>query len=241
MSSTRLPGKTLKKIGDKPMLWYLVERLKNSKKIDKIVIATSDHADDYAIEEFCHEIKLDCFRGDLEDVLKRFSDCVRKYPEYKTIVRVTGDCPLIDPEVVDKLIEVFENEENVDYVSNVLKETYPDGIDAEVFSQESLLESNREAELRSEREHVTLYIRNNPKYKKVNVENEENLSRFRLTVDNPEDFEVIDFLITNYGYKAGFKDYCDRLSENPEVMAKNAKIVRNEGLLKSLKEDKKFE
>lgn len=238
ISSTRLPGKILKKINDKPMLWHSLERLKNSKNIDKIVIATSDQTEDDETEKFCVENGTQCFRGSLEDVLKRYVDCVRQYPEYNTIVRVTGDCPLIDSEVVDKVISTFEKED-ADYASNVLKETYPDGIDVEVFSREVLLESDEEAKLPSEREHVTLYIRNNPKYKKINIENKTDLSRFRLTVDNPEDFKVISFLIKKYGWKLGFREYCDLLLKNPDVMAKNAKITRNEGLLKSLKEDRK--
>lgn len=236
MSSTRLPRKVLKEIKGKPMLWYSLERLKNSKNIDKVVVATSDHIDDDDIENFCKVNKVDCFRGSLNDVLKRFSDCANQYIGFDTVVRVTGDCPLIDSEVVDEIISAFK-EKKVDYASNVLKETYPDGIDAEVFTKEALLESDRDAKLGSEREHVTLYIRNNPKYKKFNIENEEDLSRFRLTVDNPEDFEVISFLIENYGYNLSFKDYCERLLENPEIMAKNSKIIRNEGLIKSLKED----
>ncbi|WKZ26170.1 MAG: glycosyltransferase family protein [Candidatus Paceibacterota bacterium] len=238
ISSTRLPGKILKEINRKPMLWYVLERLKKSEKIDKIVLATSDHEDDNEVIEFCRGNNQNYFRGSLNDVLKRFADCAREYPEFDTIVRVTGDCPLIDPEVVDEVVSAFKKEK-ADYASNALKETYPDGIDVEVFTRKSLLESDEEAKLGSEREHVTLYIRNNPKYKKVNIENDQDLSKFRLTVDNPEDFEVIKFLIENYGYELEFKEYCDLLLENPEVMAKNAKIVRNEGLLKSLKEDKK--
>lgn len=238
MSSTRLPGKILKEIKGRPLLWYELERLRQSKQINKIVVATSDSPEDNATEKFCQENNINCFRGSLNDVLKRFADCTRVYPDYDTIIRVTGDCPLIDPKVVDKVISVFEKEK-VDYASNVLKETYPDGIDVEVFTKEALLESAEEAELGSEREHVTLYIRNNPKYKKANIENEKDLSKFRLTVDNPEDFEVVSFLIENYGWELGFEEYCNRLLENLEIMAKNAKIVRNEGLKKSLKEDKR--
>ncbi len=238
MSSTRLPGKVLREINDRPLLWYVLERLGRSKEIDKVVLATSDHQDDDQLAGFCQKNNFECFRGSLEDVLKRYVDCARAYPEYDTIVRVTGDCPLIDPDVIDKVILAFEKE-GVDYASNVLKETYPDGIDVEIFTRKSLLESDEEARLGSEREHVTLYIRNNPKYKKINVENENDLSKFRLTVDNHEDLEVLSFLIKNYGYERNFKEYCDFLIENPEIMSKNAKITRNEGLKKSLEEDRK--
>ena len=237
ISSTRLPGKILKKIAGKPLLWYVLKRLKKAKNLDKIVVATSDQKDDDLTEKFCRKNNVDCFRGSLGNVLLRLADCARKYPDYQTIVRVTGDCPLTDPAVVDRVVSTF-TESSVDYASNILKETYPDGIDVEVFAKEALLESDEKAELESEREHVTLYIRNNPKYKKINVENSKDLSRFRLVVDNPEDFEVISFLIENYGWELPFKEYCDLLLKNPEIMKKNVKIERNLGLKKSLKEDK---
>ena len=239
MSSTRLPGKVLKEISGKPMLFYCLYRLKESKTLDKIVVATSDHKDDDVIEEYCRAENIEVYRGSLEDVLSRYVNCAKKYPEYDTIVRVTADCPLIDPKVVDKVVSVFLKEK-VDYVSNVLKETFPDGIDAEVFTRESLLLSDEEAKLHSEREHVTLYIRNNLKFKKLNVENDTDMSRYRLTVDNPEDFEVISFLIENYGPNLSFEEYCKHLDEHPEVMDKNSKIERNAGLKKSLKEDLAF-
>jgi|SRR3989344_3228689 len=236
-SSTRLPGKVLREIKGKPMLWYVVDRLKKTKAIDKIVVATSDHKDDDVIEKYCQNEKIDCFRGSLEDVLSRYVNCAKKYSGYDTIIRITADCPLIDPKVVDLLIKTFSREK-VDYASNVLKETYPDGIDAEIFTRESILISDKEAKLGSEREHVTLYIRNNPKFKKINIENKTDMSKYRLTVDNPEDFEVISFLIENYGYELAFGEYCKHLEEHPEIMAKNAKIERNLGLRKSLKKDK---
>ncbi|MEK7551832.1 MAG: glycosyltransferase family protein [Patescibacteria group bacterium] len=237
MSSTRLPGKVLKEINGKPMLFYCLERLKESKTLDKVVVATSDHKDDDVIADFCQKEKVDCFRGSLEDVLSRYAECAKKYPEYDTIVRVTSDCPLIDPKVVDKVVSNFLKEK-MDYVSNVLEETFPDGIDIEAFSRKALLASDKEALLHSEREHVTLYIRNNPKFKKLNIKNKVNMSKYRLTVDNPEDFEVISFLIENYGYKLTFEEYCKHLDKHPEIMEKNSKIERNAGLKKSLKEDK---
>jgi spore coat polysaccharide biosynthesis protein SpsF len=236
MGSTRFPGKTLKEIAGKPLLHYVISRVSKAKRIDKVVVATSDQKEDDAIAEYCKKSGTPCFRGDLHDVLKRFGGVVREYSEFETIVRVTADCPLIDPAVIDKVLGVFEKTD-ADYVSNVLTETYPDGIDVEVFKKSALLESAKEAELSSEREHVTLYIRNNPKYKKVNVENDENLARFRLTVDDPEDLEVVNFLIENYGDNLGFKEYTDLLLKHREILAKNEKTERNAGLKKSLKED----
>jgi len=237
MSSTRLPGKILREVKGRPILWYLLERLKKSKEVDKIVVATSVESADHATLDFCKDYGVECYRGSQDDVLKRYIDCMSHYSEYETIVRITGDCPLLDPLVVDRVITHFRSED-VDYASNIEKETYPDGIDVEVFKRGALIKSEKRARLGSEREHVTLGIRNDPRFKRANVENEKDMSRFRLTVDNPEDFKVMSFLIENYGHELPFEAYCDILLENRDVMAINSKILRNEGLAKSLKEDK---
>ena len=237
-SSTRLPGKILMAIGHKVLLEYVIVRVGQAKKIDKIVIATTNRKEDDAVEKLCRKIRIDCFRGSAEDVLDRYWQCAQKYPEFENIVRITGDCPLIDPKVIDKVISFFEKEK-MDYASNVLVETYPDGMDVEIFTRAALKESTEKAKLPSEREHVTLYIRNNPIFSKTNFAHKENLSRFRLTVDNQEDLEVIKFLIENTAPTAGFQKYVSLLEKNPEIMAKNSKIKRNEGLAKSLREDKK--
>ena len=239
MGSTRFPGKTLKEIRGKPILEYVISRASLAKKINTVVVATTAEKEDDAIEEFCKKIGVHCFRGSTLDVLDRFYKCSMEYPDNDVIVRVTADCPLIDPKVIDKVISKFEEGE-VDYASNVLKETYPDGMDVEVFTRKALEESAREAKLKSEREHVTLYIRNNPKYKKVNVEDDPDFSKFRLTVDDSRDFEVVSFLIEKYGGELGYKDYCKDLLEHPEILSKNANIERNEGLKKSLNRDKKI-
>ena len=236
MSSTRFPGKTLKEIKGKPLLHYVISRASSARKIDAIVVATSDHPDDDSIADFCRKIGVDCFRGSLDDVLRRLYEASLCYPGYEVIVRVTADCPLIDPAVIDTVISAFEKT-NADYASNVLTETYPDGVDVEVFTRGALKESHEKAKLISEREHVTLYIRNNPEFKKINVANNDDLSRFRLTVDNPEDLEVISFLVERYGAEKSFKEYCALLSAHPNIMVKNERIERNLGLKKSLKED----
>lgn len=235
--STRLPGKILMKIGGKTLLEYVIARVRQAKKIDKIIVATTNQKADDATEKLCQRINMDYFRGPNEDVLARYWQCAQKYPEYQNIVRITGDCSLIDPKVIDKVVEFFEKG-NWDYVSNILEETYPDGMDVEIFSREALKESAGKAKLPSEREHVTLYLRNDSIFSKTNVANDENLSSFRLTVDNPEDFEVVKFLIENTTPDASFQEYVSLLLKNPNVMSKNAKIQRNEGLAKSLKKDK---
>jgi len=236
LGSIRLPGKVLKKIGDKCLLEYEIDRVKQAKKIDKIVIATTLSPEDEKIEELCDRVGVDCFRGSENDVLGRYFQCAQKYSEYENIIRITGDCPLIDPAVIDQIVEIFEKN-NCDYASNVEVETFPDGMDAEVFKKSTLGEAAEKAKLASEREHVTPYIRKNAKLK-MNLTSEVDFSEFRLTVDNQEDFEVIDFLIKTIGPEKGYKDYVSVLVKHPEIRQKNLQIKRNEGYIKSLKEDK---
>lgn len=236
--STRLPNKVLMRVKNVPLLEYEIRRVKMSKKIDKIIVATGDKKANDKIEKLCSKMGVNCFRGSEDNVLDRFYKCSLKYPEYKNIIRITGDCPLIDPDVIDQVIRFYEKGK-YDYASNILNETYPDGMDIEVFSLKALEESNKNAKLMSEREHVTLYIRNNKKYKKGNLEAKKDYSKFRLTVDEKKDFEVIKFLIEKSKPTASFLDYIGLLIKNPKIMKKNMDIIRNEGLLKSLKNDKK--
>jgi len=236
MGSTRLPGKTLKKIGDMSILEYGIRRIKLSKKVDKIVVATTIEKIDDEIKNLCKQINIDCFRGESYDVLSRYYQCSLNYPEYNNILRITGDCPLIDPSVIDDVVLFFENNK-YDYVSNILEETFPDGMDVEIFTKKSLEKSNKEAKLQSEREHVTLYIRNSDQFAKGNLSSEINWSHFRLTVDEQKDFEVIEFLIKNSKINASFLDYISILTKNPDIMFKNMHIIRNEGLRKSLEND----
>ena len=136
MGSTRLPGKVLLPIEGKAMLWHVVERTKQSGKVDTVVVATSKSHSDDPIEEFCKMNGITCFRGSEDDVLDRFYGAVKKFNP-RAVVRVTADCPLIDPDVIDKAIKEFENTE-CDYVSNTNRYTYPDGLDVEVFSFNAL-------------------------------------------------------------------------------------------------------
>jgi len=237
MSSTRLPGKILKEAGGMSLLEYEIRRVSRAKMIDKIVIATTEKTEDDKVVALCEKLDIDCFRGSEDDVLDRYYQCALKYPDYGTIMRITGDCPLIDPHLIDGVITFFGNG-GYDYVSNANPPTFPDGMDTEIFTRESLKTAWREARLLSEREHVTLYIVKSGKFKSGNVKAEQNYSKYRLTVDNPEDFKVIAFLIKNAPQDAGFEEYIKLLEANPEIMAKNMHISRNEGLAKSLREDK---
>lgn len=237
LGSTRLPGKVLKEVNGISLLEYEIKRVKQSKLIDEIVIATSAKKEDAKIEELAKKIGVDVFRGSEDDVLSRYFECAKNYPEYNNIIRITGDCPLIDSVVVDKVIEYYLAGD-YDYVSNTLKETYPDGMDIEIFTREALEKSFKEAKLESEREHLTQYMIKNEHFKKGNLESEYDWSHFRLTVDEKEDFEVVKFLIENCPDDAGFMDYIVKLTKHPKVMLKNMNIIRNEGLIKSLKYDR---
>lgn len=240
MGSTRLPGKVLLKVKGIPLLEHEVKRIKRSKTINTIVIATTVNKEDNAIENLARRIGVDCFRGSEKDVLDRYYQCALLYPEFSAIVRVTGDCPLIDPVVIDKAVSLLQKG-SFDYVSNVEfgKERFPNGMDVEVFTRKTLEEVAAKARLASEREHVTLFIRRNKeKFKNMNVGAPADFSRFRLTVDYPEDFEVVKFVIEHSPEDASYLEYVSLLKEHPEIMTKNMRFARNEGLKKSIKEDR---
>ena len=232
--STRLPNKVLLKVKGLTLLEYEIRRIKMAKKVDKIVVATTMKEADDKIENLCKRMEISCFRGSEEDVLDRYWQCVQKYSEYENIIRITSDCPLVDPRVIDETISFFEKN-RFDYVANSLQATFPDGMDTEIFTRKSLEQAHKNAKLISEREHVTLWMRENRKFRKGNFSAEHNWEHFRLTVDNKEDFEVVKFLIENSPITAGYLDYISLLTKNPAIMLKNAHIARNEGLLKALR------
>ena len=245
MSSSRLPNKVLKKVNNKELLAYECERILKSKKIDKLIIATSKDIGDDKIEEFGIINRIEVFRGSLDDVLGRYYECATKFKDKHknlNIVRITGDCPVIDPIVIDEVIKVFENEK-YDYVSNTLKPTYPDGMDIEVCSFNVLKDAYNNATLKSEREHVTLYIKNNNKFKKFNYEAKVDFSHLRLTVDEQKDFDLIQNILENLYPKNKDFSYMDIVSYmtlNPNLFFINSDIPRDEGLKKSLKEDERY-
>ena len=159
-SSRRLPGKVLKPILGRPMLERQIERLRRARRLDGLVVATSTDAGDDAIDALCRSLGVECFRGSLEDVLDRFYRAVLRHAP-QSAVRLTADCPLADPAVIDRLVELHAAG-GYDYTSNTLVRTYPDGLDAEVVALPCLEAAWREAALPSEREHVTPFIYNRP-------------------------------------------------------------------------------
>ena len=236
MGSTRLPGKVLFEVDGVVLLEYQINRVKLAKKIDKIVVATGDNQENDLIEKLCLKLKIDCFRGSEKDVLDRYYQCSQKYPEYENIIRVTGDCPLIDPKVIDQVIDLFE-QGAYDFVSNVEPPTFPDGMDVEIFSRTLLMQAAKNAVLPSQREHLDEYMLHNGQIKRGNVTAASDCSAIRLSVDEIEDFEVITYLIKNSQIDGSFKHYIDLLVKNPDIAKKNMSFMRNNGLEKSLAKD----
>ena len=193
MSASRLPGKVLEDIGGKPMLVRVVERVEAAKSIDKVVVATSDQPADAAVEALCKERGFSCFRGHENDVLDRFYRAAESIGAKAgdTLVRITADCPLMDPAVIDKVVAA--KTPAVDYATNVIRYTYPDGLDVEVFSFDSLARAWKEATDPVHREHVTPYIRTTGKFQVTNVECETDWSKkdYRWTVDEPADLGFV--------------------------------------------------
>lgn len=195
MGSTRLPGKILKEVNGHPLLFYQLERLKGSKLIDEIVIATTTKEQDNEIVTFCEQYGVSYYRGSETDVLSRYFNAAVKF-NADTIVRLTSDCPIIDVEVVDKTIQYFLELDHCDYVSNTLERTYPRGLDTEVFTYMALEKAYKEAFLDRDREHVTPYIYTNQDLFAVGfLKNKIDYSNYRLTVDTEEDFELIKLII----------------------------------------------
>lgn len=232
MGSARLPGKVLKKVSSMPMLWYMFDRLKYSQEVDKIILATSTSSKDDQLVSFAEEYQIPCFRGSEEDVLGRYYGAAI-YFEGETIVRLTGDCPLIDPQVTDQVI-LTHLSSNADYTSNTILRTFPRGLDTEVFSFETLKKTYKEGKKNYEREHVTPYIYQHPdKFHLESVVAEKKLRRsdLRITVDTEKDLKLIRKIFEAL-YKENeifhTEDIIGLLDKNPELLKINAHIKQKE-------------
>ncbi len=226
-SSTRLPNKIFRKLGNNALIEVLLDRLSMSLFLDDIVIATSTNKSDDEIEIFCLEKNLKYFRGDLDDVLSRFYFCASEM-NLDNIVRVTADDPFKDPKVIDHAIRLFD-ENKYDYVSNTLKPTFPEGIDVEVFSFDALEKAYESSKLNSERLHVTPYIWKNPNLFSVhNFTNEIDYSNIRLTVDYEEDIIYLNKIYSHINsVDCSFTDIINIIDKYSIINDK--KTVRNEG------------
>jgi len=242
MSATRFPGKVLKPILGRPMLELEIERVQLCDTIDRVIVVTSTCLDDQKIVDLCKRLNVDLFCGNLENVLDRFYQAARKFkPEH--IVRITGDCPLIDPEVVDSMVQLYLKNK-CDYGTNCVPPTYPDGLDAEIFTMKALTQAHHEAVLPSHLEHISPFFEEQPeRFRTVNLANSVDLSGLRWTVDEPEDFEFVKIIFeTLYPAKPlfGMQDVLNLLKKKPELTLLNKHFIRNEGLIKSKGKDKAF-
>lgn len=243
LASTRLPGKTLMALAGNTLLGHLVRRVQACRQVSEIIIATTTNPGNDAIVAFANSNNLKYFRGSEEDVLDRFYKTAIRY-NAEAVVRVTPDCPLLDPSIVDTIIAKYQ-EGPYDYVSNVITPTFPDGLDVEVFSFQSLEKAWKEAKLPSEREHATSYIIKHPeRFRLFNVmKSGGDLSWMRWTVDTRQDYEFVQEIfskIPNNESIFHMEDVIKVLENHPELMELNGTIKRNKGYINSLKKDAQF-
>ena len=242
MGSSRLPGKVLLDLAGRPVLWHAVERVRKARRVEQVSVATTLAPGDESIRRFCAKNEIPCFAGSENDVLDRYwqAALAAGAGPGDGIVRITADCPLIDPEVIDQVIAAFLSS-GADYVSNVNPPTFPDGLDVEVFSFSALRIAWREAALQSEREHVTPYLRNHPeKFSAHNVTHSSDLSALRWTLDEPADYALLQRIVAELDRnKPEFhlEDVLQVLAAHPEWQELNRDFARNEGYVKSLRQE----
>lgn len=227
--STRLPGKIFANLAGKPFIWHVVNRLKTSKKIEKIILAIPDSAQDNALEEWATENKLACFRGNETDVLARFYFCAKKF-SIPTIVRITADDPFKDASIIDQVINLYQNQ-NIDFAYNNKPPSFPEGMDTEVFSFAALKKAHAEAKDPFEREHVTQYFFRHPElFKQANLAYSTDLSYLRWTVDTPKDLKLAEAVYDELFQKKpnfNMQDILDLISKKRELASLNTGVERS--------------
>lgn len=229
MGSTRLPGKVMLDLGGRPMIDLLLGRLARAELVDEIVAATTMDRSDDVLADHVRGLGHAVYRGSASDVLDRYYQAA-KAASADVVIRVTGDCPLIDPSVIDEVVRTF-TESNADYASNVSPPTFPDGLDTEVFSFAALERATREATTSFQREHVTPYLREPGRFAMANFANSHDLSAQRWTVDEASDLEVVRAVVGHFAPRTdfGFEDVAALFEQSPELFAANQSISRNEG------------
>ena len=247
MGSSRLPGKVLKDICGKPMLAWVVERVRLARTVDQVVVATTADIGDDLIAAYCQANQIECFRGDVFDVLDRYYQAARRYGA-GVVVRVTADCPLIDPQLIDQAVKELRRR-GLDFTANRLpppfKRTYPIGLDVEVATMTALSEAWKNADQAHEREHVMPYLYSGPAVYNTSVLNAEaDYGAQRWTVDTPEDLEFMQRLAELLGCRMDFswRDVLALVEAHPELSEINADVrhkFMNEIDERSLKKDKK--
>ena len=229
MGSTRLPNKVMKPIGGVPMIELLLSRLSRAIEIDQIVVATSIDERNESLVEYVRKLGYACEQGSENDVLERFVQAAQKH-QADVVVRITGDCPLVDPELVDEVIRRFKTA-GVDYFSNISPPTYPDGLDIEVCTFKALEQASRETNKPYDHEHVTPYVRESGKFSTAAMKHSQDLSALRWTVDEPADFAVIEKVFQHFHPRADFTwgEILNLQQQQPDIFNINQHLIRNEG------------
>ncbi len=237
--SKRLANKVLKEIEDTPMICHIINRIKRSRNVEQIILATTDKDSDKILLDIAEKFKIIGFAGDKDDVLKRFFNAATSFSA-DPIVRITGDCPLVDPELLDSMIQIFL-ENKYDYISNTIERTFPDGLDIEIFSFDALKKAHQQAKWSSEREHVTPFIvKNQDLFRIYNYKNKQDLSNLRWCVDGEDDLLMVKQIFHEMNTEQFFStaDIIDLISKNPKIAEINKNIKSNEGYKKSLENDR---
>jgi len=229
MGSTRLPNKVMKPIGGKPMIEILLARLSRAREVDAIIVATSEDSRNLPLADHVSSLGYPCYQGSENDVLDRYSQAA-KATSADVIIRITGDCPLVDPALVDECVRQFKKS-GVEYFSNVVPLTYPDGLDIEVFGFPALERAALEARRAFDREHVTSYIREGGCFRQAALQHSEDLSALRWVVDEPADFEVMERIFAHFAPDIHFpwQSVLALQRSHPQIFDANQKVTRNEG------------
>jgi len=238
--SIRLPKKVIQKIDNKnTVLDYVINQVKCSKKIEKIVVATTDLIEDDVICQYVNLQKIECFRGSSEDVLDRFYQCAKKFG-IDDIIRITADNPLIDPNIIDIIIDKYKNGK-CDYMTNTIHRTFPYGTEVEIFSFQSLEKTWKNAKKPSEREHVTAFIRNTKnKFILKNIEHQEDISHLRYTIDRMDDLKLVKEIVKKILTRPILIQDIIKLYKNkPEIFEIN-KNIKHDGHILSLEKDEQY-
>jgi spore coat polysaccharide biosynthesis protein SpsF len=229
INSTRLPGKVLMPIAGKPMLRWHLDRLKRARRIDHIVVATTEEPAADAIVEIARQAGVTAFRGSEQDVLARFAGTAA-FAGAATVVRVTSDCPVIDPALIDRVIALYESAGEECHYASLDVGTFPRGLDCEVFSRQALDEAHREAVVQEDREHVTVFIRRHvERYAARFLSTAPSDQIYRWTVDTPADFDLVRRIIENFapaGIDFAWTDIAALMREHPEWAAINAGVIQ---------------
>jgi len=232
MSSSRLPGKVMMRINNKPMIYWQIQRVLEAKNVTKLIVATSVDITDDPLVRFLEANSIAVHRGSLDNVLSRFIEVGTKFP-YDAMIRLTGDCPLVMPELIDEMVDKFYEEE-VDYLSNTLQPTFPDGLDIEIVKRGVLEELSTFNLENKDLEHVTFGIYNRPeRFKLSNFTNDADRSLDRWTVDYQEDMDFVREIFAEFSAreaKFSYQEVCDFLAQKPDLQSEISAYMRNEQL-----------